>query len=178
MTHLFHLFFFELLTSLILLPLFVCILLNSHLLFDGATLSVNRNVIPKVVAHKLYQDLVKLPTEVDISIDPRVIGFLGNAGSKVYTPSSSVDILRKFLNLIKQDDELKNAQSAIVRIEYLQGKAHNDAMDLIDEAVPQQVTEPEGTIHLYISSPNMAALDNHPDPTDMFYILQLDGSKD
>jgi Cupin superfamily protein len=157
----------------------VYFLWNSPLLFDGVTLSVNRNVIPKAVAHKLYQDLVKLPSEVDVSIDPRVIGFLGDAGSKAYTPSTSVDILSKLHSLVnsKQDDALMIAESAIVRIEYLQGKAHNDAMDLIDEVVPQHVTEPEGSIHLYISSPNMAALGNHTDTTDI-YVLQLDGSKD
>jgi hypothetical protein len=57
--------------------------LISPLLFDGLTFSVNRNVIPKPVALTLYQDHTTLLTEVDVAIDPRVIGFLGYAGSKI-----------------------------------------------------------------------------------------------
>jgi hypothetical protein len=64
---------------------------------------------PKDVAQKLFQDLVKLPAEVDVSIDPAVIGFLSGAGSKVYKPSSSFDVLSNFHSLVKQDDALNTA---------------------------------------------------------------------
>jgi hypothetical protein len=132
------------------------------LLFDGVTLSVHRNVIPTANGFKLFQDLIALPTEVDVAIDPRVIGFLGDAGSPVHKSSSSADVVSKFYNLIQNnDDALHQAESAIVRMEYLQGKAHNHALDLIGQVAPPQVTEPEGTIHLYISPPSVAALDNH-----------------
>jgi hypothetical protein len=93
-------------------------------LFDGVNVSVNRNLITSAAARELYQDLVMLPTEVDIAMDPRVIGFMGDAGSKVYTPSSSADVLSKFHSLIQQhdaqqDDVWNQAESAIVRVEYL-----------------------------------------------------------
>jgi hypothetical protein len=149
------------------------------LLFDGISLSVNRNVITKSAANKLYRDLVTLPTEVDVAIDPRVIAFLGDAGSKISTPSSSADVLTKLHSLIQQDHDAawNQGENAIVRVEYLQGTVHNQALDLIEQVIPQQVTEPEGTIHLYISSPDTAALDNHTDTTDI-YDMQLDGAKE
>jgi hypothetical protein len=151
--------------------------LISSLLFDGVTVSVNRNLITDAVARQLYQNLITLPTEADVTIDHRVIGFMGDAGSKVNTPSSSVDVLKKLQSLIQQDDALNQAESAIFRVEHLQGKGYNQAVDLIHDVAPPQVTEPEGTMHLYISSPNMAALDNHTDITDI-YVLQLDGAKE
>jgi hypothetical protein len=147
------------------------------LLFDGVTLSLNRNLVSQAVANKLYQDLITLPTEGDVAIDPRLIGFMGDAGSKVNKPSSNVDILSKLHSLIQQDDGLLQVESAIVRLEHLQGKAFNHAMDLIGNVAPSQCTEHEGTVHLYVSAPNMAALDNHTDTSDI-YILQLNGSND
>jgi hypothetical protein len=47
-----------------------------------------------------------LPTQVDVAIDPRLIGFLGDAGSEVKRPSSNADILFKLHSLIRQDDGL------------------------------------------------------------------------
>ena len=40
-----------------------------------------------------------------------------------------------------------------------------------------EILEDDGTIHLYLSSRNAAALANHTDVTDIF-VLQLDGAKE
>lgn len=48
---------------------------------------------------------------------------------------------------------------------------------VIHETVQNNVLKDDGTIHLYVSRPNSAALGNHTDITDIF-VLQLDGAKE
>ena len=48
---------------------------------------------------------------------------------------------------------------------------------MINKVIPNDVLEDDGTIHLYLSSRDAAALANHTDITDIF-VIQLDGAKD
>lgn len=50
-------------------------------------------------------------------------------------------------------------------------------IDLIQEVVDNSVLQDGGTVHLYISPPNLAALDNHTDITDVVF-LQPEGDKE
>jgi hypothetical protein len=122
--------------------------LISGWLFDGVTLSVNRNLVSNEAAHKLFQDLVMLPTEVDLSLDPRVIDFFGDDELQVQPPSTSADVLSKLHSFIHESNEMTKAEGAIFRVDYLQEKAYNHALDLIGKVAPTQLAEPGGTIHM------------------------------
>lgn len=77
----------------------------------------------------------------------------------------------------KHKDNEKDQVSLVYQIEDLEIQSLAYNQQIIKEVVENEIIEMGGTIHLYISSPGVSALDNHTDITDIV-VLQLDGAKE
>lgn len=73
-------------------------------------------------------------------------------------------------------DPSKN-YSLIYYMEHLAPDALEKNQNFVNQVVENSILEDGGTLHLYMSAPNMAALKNHTDTTDIV-VLQLDGEKE
>lgn len=138
---------------------------------DGTPIVV-RNYIAQDVANKLYQDLrdVGFPIDGDQAVHPSLVESKGHAGNDLENqpaPHESLD----------QVYQPNSKQSTVLRLEHMDEYVYDLSQNLVNQVVPNDVMGEGGTIHLYVSSPGAAALDNHTDTTDIF-VLHLDGAKE
>ena len=159
---------------------------------DIKHLKIERNFVSKEVAQALYRDILEtaMPSPKD-HFHPNLLGFKGDAGGKSHLDddvnTTNVERGTKFRKLtttsVAGDDETMHStstvtqESGILRVEHLNRNDYDQTNHLINEVVENNVMSDGGTIHLYISKPNSAALNNHTDPTDIF-VLQLVGIKE
>ena len=137
-------------------------------------LEIQRGFVEEAAAKDLYYKILdsSLPGPKD-NFHPNLIGFKGDAGSQVEPLSlaKSATDLRHLL-----DGTIEERKSGIFRVEHLK-RDYNHTKNLINNVVENRVLEEGGTIHMYLSNPDSAALDNHTDPTDIA-VLQLSGVKE
>lgn len=98
----------------------------------------------------------------------------GDAGGTIDFSNTS-DQVQAFRDIIH--DEAEGRVSGILRIQDLKQRKYEYAKELVSTAVENSVIEDGGTIHLYLSRPESAALANHTDIYDIF-VLQLAGAKE
>ena len=146
-------------------------------LSKATSIRIERSLVSKEAAQELYLDILEtaVPGPRD-NFHNSLLGFKGDAGIQVEQGVlTSVERATKFRELIGTDSA--KHESGILRIEHLKRNDYDRAKELIHKVVENSVLEDEGTIHLYLSRPNSAALANHTDPTDIF-VLQLRGTKE
>ena len=137
-------------------------------------LQIQHDFVSTELSQRLYLDLLKVivPGPRD-TMHKRLIEINGDAGARKDMTASEKAI--RFREIIEEDSQEK--ESGILYIEKLKKVDMNVANELINNVVNNKVLDDEGTIHLYLSRPQSAALANHTDTTDIF-VLQLHGAKE
>jgi len=107
------------------------------------------------------------------------VKLIGEAGRKVNDQPLAENynaLLREFSNDNYHEDT--NAKESLVYyVEQIDGEPFERSKEMINNVTPNSVLEDGGTVHLYMSSPDAAALDNHTDTTDIV-VVQLEGEKE
>ncbi|CAB9518689.1 Inherit from NOG: FN3 [Seminavis robusta] len=160
---------------------------NAPILTRGTQLSIERQFVPQEAVFGLYYDLMEtaVPGPKD-RIHKDLIGVKGDAGMSVELDDGEYGgrerLVHKFQEIVRggnytSNEEGLQRQSGILRLEHLSHPDYHKAQKLIHQVVPNNVLQEKGTIHVYLSKPDSAALANHTDVTDIF-VLQLQGAKE
>lgn len=144
---------------------------------------VQRGLISAELAETLYRDILEesAPGPND-DFHESLLGLHGDAGAAIGIDAADgqthAAVAARFQGIVaEKDPSSESLESGILRLEYLQEEDQNSVDELINAVVENNVMEDGGTIHMYLSTPNAAALDNHTDVTDIF-VLHLHGSKE
>lgn len=171
------------LLSLFLIP-------NAHLFASGARIPtpftdtayrIERSWVPEKDTKHLLHQLVHEGVETSIEkMDNEIVRFYGDAGYP-YVDEPPKDqffpILQSFVSHEYHASEESKKQSLVYLLEKLESPTREKNEEMIKQVVDNTILEDGGTIHLYVSAPEMAALDNHTDTTDIV-VLQLEGEKE
>ena len=143
-------------------------------------LRIERNAVAAEAARELYQDILEagLPGPRD-RFHEELLGITLDAGASLPDKDSMTQMERatRFQQIVHQASGSR--ENGILRIEHLDNVVQKRTHSMIDEIVQGNGSSQEhgGTIHLYLSPPNSAALNNHTDTTDIV-VLKLDGAKE
>lgn len=138
-------------------------------------LRTERGFVATETAHGVFEGLRDgtIPYPQD-GVSEKLLTINGDAGETIDF-ESTWDRVEAFRDIIH--DEAEGKVSGILRIQELKRLDYEYAKKLVNTAVENRVIEDGGTIHLYLSRPEAAALANHTDVTDIF-VLQLAGAKE
>ena len=182
-----------LLTSLLIQPLALLLLWSSPcgaiavnkgsapriLAKDVTSLHIERTLVPTDVAENLYHEILEsaLPGPRD-NFHVNLLGIKGDAGvDAMLTPGERATRFRAMVGRSQTTAGSVEKESGILRVEHLQRSDYNHVEKQINDVIQNRVLQDDGTIHVYVSKPNSAALANHTDDTDIF-VLQLQGAKE
>lgn len=145
---------------------------------------VERQLVPTSTASQLLNDLIYkgVPAKGEEPLSEHSVFKLGYGGDKSipqYDVDSYTWALQSFpteeYHTLSNPDHEKH--SLIYFLEKLKGPSYERTKEVISHVVSPDILEYGGTVHLYMSAPGTAALDNHTDVTDIV-VLQLDGAKE
>lgn len=151
--------------------------------FVERTFRIERNFVPATETKKLLHQIVNEGMETDESrLDHGTVTVFGDRGNHYADQLDKAEFasaLQSFVSheLGQQPNQPFANQSLVYYLEILSTTTLQKNEELIQQVVDNSVLEDGGTIHLYLSSPGVAALDNHTDVTDIV-VLQLDGEKE
>jgi len=142
------------------------------------SLRIERGLVTQEEVQTLYQEIleVAVPGPRD-GFHRSLLGIMGDAGAHVERMTSQERVTQFRRIMEPQGEDFQARGSGILRIEHLQDTDRDKVKRVVNEGIENRVLEDEGTIHVYLSRPNSAALPNHTDTTDIF-VLQLDGAKE
>lgn len=145
--------------------------------FRDTVYRVERQFLPADDARSLLHDLLMdgVPSGTNETFPPESLRAVGDGGKR-NAPQPNVEdyaaAMQRFLIGDHQD-----SSSLVYYLEQLDGEPLYRSEEMISEVISNSVLEDGGTVHLYLSSPGVAALGNHTDTTDIV-VVQLDGAKE
>lgn len=150
--------------------------------FQDKTYRIERSFVPADKAKSLLHKIVRDGTPTDEeNFDQDTVKVIGDGGDR-HVPQHDVkdfaSALRAFATSQYHENTPDNKKESLVYyMEQLEAGPRERTENYINQVVDNSVMDDGGTIHLYMSSPGVAALDNHTDTTDIV-VVQLDGEKE
>lgn len=138
----------------------------------GQTCRIERNFARAPATKRLLYQIVRegVGTSIDLVEEEDLVKVVGDAGSKTVEQlevHQFASTLQSFIspelhaNLSFQNLSLVNGLEDLVE------DTRDKNIDMINQVVENTILEDCGSVHLYLSAPNVAALGNHTDTTDI-----------
>lgn len=141
---------------------------------------VQRSLVPAQQSKQLLRRIAYDGVETDMDqLNIEALNLNGDRGARTameIEKEAFAKTLQDFISFEFHANEPSN-HSLIYFFERLELTTREKNQKMVKDVVNNTVMEDGGTIHLYISAPGLAALDNHTDTTDIV-VLQLDGEKE
>jgi len=142
---------------------------------------IERGFVPPVATANLLDDLLfqGVPTEDEEDQFPvSALKKIGDAGQKIAEQHDIQEYAEAMQNFTKPEHHMHFDHSLVYYMEHLRGASRQRTNEIVSDFAAASILEDGlGTVHLYMSAPGTAALDNHTDSTDIV-VLQLDGVKE
>lgn len=153
--------------------------------FTDTSYRIERNFAPVTETRRLLHQIVHEGVEEDANkFDQDTLAVYGDSGMKHVERLQKDQFASTMQSFISNEYHVKHQQlpskinrSLVYYIEKLNRSTEQKNEKFIEQVVDNNILENGGTVHLYISAPETAALANHTDTTDIV-VLQLDGDKE